>query len=211
MSSMPSLQSSPSIIADSVRRFVDATVSAIGLVALSPLFIIIAVWIKWDSPGPVLYRATRVGRDGMPFHLYKFRSMVVNADKRGPAITSAGDSRVTRSGRFLRRTKLDELPQLINVIKGDMSIVGPRPEDPRYVALYSQEQRRILSVRPGITSAASLSYRHEEQLLTGDDWETLYRNQVMPDKLAIDLAYLERRTLVGDLKLIVQTIAAVFD
>ena len=125
-----------------------------------------------------------------PFRLYKFRRMVSDADKQGPGITATGDSRITRVGRFLRRTKIDELPQLINVLSGDMSLVGPRPEDPRYVTLYTPEQRRVLAVRPGITSAASLAYRHEEQLLAGADWETVYREEVLPAKLAIDLEYL---------------------
>jgi len=134
--------------------------------------------------------------------------MVADADKRGPGITATGDSRVTPVGRFLRRTKIDELPQLINVLRGDMSLVGPRPEDPRYVARYTPEQRRVLAVRPGITSAASLTYRHEEQLLSGEDWETVYRTQVMPEKLAIDLAYLQRRTLWSDLVLVFRTVVA---
>ena len=136
--------------------------------------------------------------------------MIVDADRRGPGITAAGDRRVTRIGAFLRRTKLDELPQLINVLRGEMSLVGPRPEDPRYVALYTEEQRQILRVRPGITSAASLAYRHEEQLLSGSDWETQYRQQVMPAKLALDLEYLSRRTMASDLVLIWRTVLAIF-
>jgi lipopolysaccharide/colanic/teichoic acid biosynthesis glycosyltransferase len=155
-----------------------------------------------DSAGPIFYRAQRVGKDGVLFYLYKFRSMTAGADKQGPGITAAGDSRVTRVGRFLRRTKLDELPQLINVLKGEMSLVGPRPEDPRYVALYTPEQRPVLAARPGITSAASLQYRHEEQLLSGADWETVYRQEVMPAKINIDLAYWQKRTVWSDLRLI---------
>lgn len=197
--------------ADRVRRWLDVAASLVGLAVLSPLFIGIGLWIKIDSPGPVFYRATRVGKDGQLFRLYKFRSMVAGADKQGPGITATGDARVTRAGRFLRRSKLDELPQLINVLKGEMSLVGPRPEDSRYVALYTPQQRRVLAVRPGITSAASLVYRHEEQLLAGEDWETLYHEQVLPAKLTVDLAYLERRTLASDIKLILQTIVAVFD
>ena len=197
--------------ADRIRRLLDIAASAAGLAVLSPLLLLVSLGIKLDSPGPVFYRATRVGRNGELLRLYKFRSMAAGADQQGPGITAAGDARVTRAGRFLRRTKLDELPQLINVLQGEMSLVGPRPEDPRYVALYTPEQRRVLAVRPGITSAASLAYRHEEQLLSGEDWETVYRSQVMPEKLAIDLAYLQRRTLGSDLKLILRTIAAVFD
>jgi lipopolysaccharide/colanic/teichoic acid biosynthesis glycosyltransferase len=149
-----------------------------------------------------------VGKNGELFRPFKFRSMAVGADQQGPGITAAGDARVTRAGRFLRRTKLDELPQLINVLRGDMSLVRPRPEDPRYVALYTPEQRRVLAVRPGITSAASLAYRHEEQLLAGADWETVYREQVLPAKLAIDLDYLARRSLWSDLGLIVRTVGS---
>jgi lipopolysaccharide/colanic/teichoic acid biosynthesis glycosyltransferase len=197
--------------ADQLRRTLDFVASWAGLVVLSPLFLLLGVWIKLDSPGPVFYRATRVGKNGQLFRLYKFRSMVAGADRHGPGITASGDTRITAAGRFLRRSKLDELPQLINVLKGDMSLVGPRPEDPRYVALYTDVQRQVLRVRPGITSAASLAYRHEEQLLAGADWETVYREQVLPAKLAIDLDYLARRTLISDLKLIMQTIAAVFD
>lgn len=193
------------------RRLLDVVAAAAGLALLSPLFLAIAAAIKLDSPGPVFYRARRVGRYGQEFRLYKFRSMVADADRRGPGITAAGDRRVTRVGRFLRRTKLDELPQLINVLKGEMSLVGPRPEDPRYVALYTPEQRRVLEARPGITSAASLAFRHEEQLLSGPDWEQVYRTQVMPAKLALDLDYLDRRTLASDLALIWRTILAMFD
>lgn len=190
------------------QRFMTIVIAAFGLLCLSPLFLLIALLIVLDSSGPIFYRARRVGKGGRIFHLLKFRSMVVNADRQGPGITSASDQRVTRMGRFLRRTKLDELPQLLNVLRGDMNFVGPRPEDPRYVALYTAEQQQILAVRPGITSAASLAFRHEEQLLTGQDWETIYRTQVMPDKLAIDLAYLQQRTLFSDLRLITRTITA---
>ena len=171
-------------------RIFDLLAAFGGLLFLSPLFVLVAFAIKLDSRGPIFYRARRIGKDGIPFPLYKFRRMVSDADKQGPGITATGDSRITRVGRFLRRTKIDELPQLINVLSGDMSLVGPRPEDPRYVTLYTPEQRRVLAVRPGITSAASLAYRHEEQLLAGADWETVYREEVLPAKLAIDLEYL---------------------
>lgn len=194
--------------ADGVRRWLDITAAATGLVVLSPLCLFIAVLIKRDSPGPVFYRAQRVGKDGHEFRLYKFRSMVAGADRQGPGITAAGDSRVTQVGRFLRRTKLDELPQLINVLTGDMSLVGPRPEDPRYVALYTDEQRQVLAVRPGITSAASLTYRDESALLSGKDWERRYIHEIMPHKVAIELDYLGRRTLTSDLNLIMRTVLA---
>lgn len=191
-------------------RVIDFLAALVGLVVLSPLFLVLALLIKLDSQGPVFYRARRVGRHGVPFALYKFRSMVAGADRQGPGITTAGDSRVTRVGRFLRGTKLDELPQLINVLKGEMALVGPRPEDPRYVALYTPEQWAVLAYRPGITSAASLQYRREESLLSGTDWETVYREEVMPAKLAIDLAYLQKRTVWSDLRLVMHTILAVF-
>ncbi|MGB0383214.1 MAG: sugar transferase [Ardenticatenaceae bacterium] len=192
------------------KRLFDLTVATLGLGLLSFFLALIALAIKLYDGGPIFYRAKRVGKNGQIFGLYKFRTMVVNADKLGPGITANGDRRITPLGRFLRRTKLDELPQLLNVVRGQMSLVGPRPEDPRYVALYTPEQRQVLSVRPGITSAASLTYRHEEQLLDGEDWQTTYRNKVMPAKLAIDLAYLECRTFWSDLELIMRTVGAMF-
>lgn len=208
MLSKPLSQLSSSAVDEIARRIVDLCIAAIGLILLSPLFVVLAIWIKVDSIGPVFYLARRVGRYGQPFLLYKFRSMVSDADKKGPGITTASDSRVTNVGRFLRRTKLDELPQLINVLSGEMSLVGPRPEDPRYVALYTSAQRRILDHRPGITSAASLTYRREEELLAGDNWELVYRNEVMPAKIQIDLDYFARRSLVSDLSLILRTVLA---
>lgn len=193
-----------------VKRLFDFVVALVGLIVLAPLFVLIAVVIKLDSPGPVFFRGPRVGRHGRPFGLYKFRSMVANAAQRGPGITASGDPRVTRVGRILRRTKLDELPQLINVVRGEMSLVGPRPEDPRYVALYTPEQREILRVRPGITSMASIQYRHEEVVLSQGDWHEVYINKVMPEKLAIDLAYLEKQSFWRDIGVLFSTLLAVF-
>jgi lipopolysaccharide/colanic/teichoic acid biosynthesis glycosyltransferase len=194
---------------DSVlKQTFDTTMAALGLLALLPLFVVVAVLIKLEDGGPVFYKAKRVGLNGKLFPLYKFRSMRVDADRMGPGITTSGDPRITRIGAWVRRTKVDELPQLLNVIAGDMSLVGPRPEDPRYVALYTPEQRQILQVRPGITSAASLAYRHEEQMLSGPNWQDTYINEVMPAKLAIDLEYLARRNLLTDLTLILRTIGA---
>jgi lipopolysaccharide/colanic/teichoic acid biosynthesis glycosyltransferase len=199
----------PARFHDSVlKQSFDVAASAAGLIVLSPLFIAISLAVRLNDGGPVFYRARRVGRGGRLFRLYKFRTMRIDADKQGPGITASGDTRITRIGRWLRRTKLDELPQLLNVLLGDMSLVGPRPEDPRYVVLYTPEQRQVLSVRPGITSAASLAYRNEEQLLTGPNWEQVYREEVMPAKLAIDLEYLAQRTLLTDIKLILRTIGA---
>ncbi len=189
-----------------MARWLDMLVSLTGLLVLGPLFLLLAALIKLDSPGPVFYRAERVGKGAQTFRLIKFRTMVSDAERQGPSITTAGDKRVTPVGRLLRRTKLDELPQLVNVLKGDMSLVGPRPEDPRYVALYTPEQRRVLAVRPGITSPASLRYRHEEQVLSGPDWEQVYVGQVMPHKVQLELDYLERRTLWSDLRVLFSTL-----
>ncbi len=192
------------------KRIFDIVVSTAALILLSPLLFIVAILIKLTSPGPIFYRATRVGKDSTQFTLIKFRSMVINADRLGPGITGASDGRITSIGRLLRRAKIDELPQLINVLKGDMSIVGPRPEDPRYVALYTDEQRHVLNVRPGITSPASVTYRHEEQLLVGEDWEQIYITEVMPAKLQLDLAYARHSGLWQDLKIILRTLTALF-
>jgi lipopolysaccharide/colanic/teichoic acid biosynthesis glycosyltransferase len=189
-----------------LKRTFDVVASAIGLVVLSPVLLTLALLVQLSSPGLVFYRATRVGRYGQTFKLFKFRSMVVNADQIGPAVTGAGDPRVTPVGRFLRRTKLDELPQLINVLRGEMSLVGPRPEDPRYVALYSDEQREILNVRPGITSLASVRYRNEEAALAGADWEQHYIEHILPDKLAVDFEYARSATLWTDVRVIFGTL-----
>lgn len=191
-------------------RLVDLFGSLIGLILLSPLFLLLAVLIRADSAGPVFFQAERVGQGGKLFRLFKFRSMVWGAARLGPGITTADDKRITRVGRLLRKSKMDELPQLFNVLKGEMSLVGPRPEDPRYVALYTPEQRRILQVRPGITSPASIRYRHEEQLLTGPNWEQVYVEQVMPRKLQIELDYAERRTCSSDLNVMLETVLAIF-
>jgi lipopolysaccharide/colanic/teichoic acid biosynthesis glycosyltransferase len=189
-------------------RLLDLFASVTGLALLSPLLVLIAIAIKLDSPGSVFFRGQRVGRGGRLFKIYKFRSMVADAAQKGPGITTAGDPRITRVGEVLRRTKLDELPQLINVVRGEMSLVGPRPEDLRYVPLYTPEQRRVLSVRPGMTSPASLRFRHEEKLLQGGDWERAYLSEVLPAKLQIELEYLERRSVWTDLRVIVQTVLA---
>jgi len=193
-----------------MNRLFEIFVSAVGLVILSPVILVAAVAVKISSPGPVIHRASRAGREGRSFILYKFRTMVVDADQHGPGITSAQDQRITRVGRWLRKTKIDELPQLFNVLKGDMSLVGPRPEDPRYVDLYTPEQRRVLDVRPGITSLASVRYSREEELLTGADWENTYIKTVMPDKLSIELEYLAHRSFWRDLKILWKTARCLF-
>jgi FlaA1/EpsC-like NDP-sugar epimerase/lipopolysaccharide/colanic/teichoic acid biosynthesis glycosyltransferase len=204
--SVPKQDISIHIRTSPLSRGLDLIASGLGLLLLSPVFLIVGLVIKLTSAGPVFYKAERVGQGGRLFKLYKFRSMYLNADRNGPGITTKDDPRITPAGRFLRRTKLDELPQLINVFRGEMSLVGPRPEDPRYVALYTPRQRRLLAARPGMTSPASLHYREEETLLSGDNWEAIYREQVLPSKLALDLAYLQQRTLWTDLVLILQTI-----
>jgi lipopolysaccharide/colanic/teichoic acid biosynthesis glycosyltransferase len=202
-------ESSTQIRTPLFSRGLDIIIAGLGLVLLAPVFIVVAILVKVSSAGPVLYPASRVGRHGYPFKLYKFRSMYLNADGNGPGITLQNDPRISPLGRFLRRTKLDELPQLINVLLGDMSMVGPRPEDPRYVALYTSTQRQVLAAKPGITSPASLDYYDEETLLTGENWETIYCNKILPRKLSLDLAYLQRRTLWSDLILILRTLTTV--
>jgi lipopolysaccharide/colanic/teichoic acid biosynthesis glycosyltransferase len=193
------------------KRSLDLALSALGLVLASPLLLMTAVLVKVTSSGPVFYRHHRVGLNGLTFDVLKFRTMVRDADKAGPAITSATDGRITPVGRWLRRCKLDELPQLLNVLKGEMSFVGPRPEVPHYVESYSPLQRRVLSVRPGITDPASIAYRHEEEMLAdSDDLERYYREVVLPDKLNLNLAYLERISLLYDISLLLRTTSAIF-
>jgi lipopolysaccharide/colanic/teichoic acid biosynthesis glycosyltransferase len=192
------------------KRAFDILVSLVGLIVLSPVLLLLAIAVRATSPGPVFYRAARIGRGGVPFRLLKFRSMVIDADKIGPAVTGAADPRITPVGRLLRRTKLDELPQLWNVLVGEMSLVGPRPEAPKYVALYTPEQRAVLNVRPGITSPASVRYRNEEALLTGADWERKYVEEIMPAKLAVDLQYAAHPSLGRDIVILLQTAIALF-
>lgn len=199
-----------SVGAAAFKRSLDIVVSLLGLVLLAPVFLGLAIAIQRQDGGAVFYKATRSGKGGKPFKLYKFRTMVANADAIGPGITAGSDPRITPLGNLLRSTKLDELPQLLNVLKGDLSLVGPRPEDPRYVAMYNANQRKVLSVRPGMTSAASLGYHHEQQLLSGQNWERAYIEEVMPAKLAIDLQYLARHTVWSDIGIILRTAGAMF-
>lgn len=178
-----------------------------GLLVLAPVFAAVAMAITVTSPGPVFFRQVRVGRAGEPFRIYKFRTMRLDAEAVGGQLTVSGDPRVTRVGVYLRASKIDELPQLINVLLGDMSLVGPRPEVPRYVALYTPEQRRVLRVRPGITDPASILYRDEAAVLArADDPERAYIDEVLPHKLEINLAYLERRSLASDVGVILSTV-----
>ena len=170
------------------KRFFDVAVAAVLLLVLWPVLAIIACLIWSNEPGPIFYRGPRAGRDGRPFAVFKLRTMTLAPQARRE-ITVSNDPRVTPIGRVLRATKLDELPQLINVVRGEMSLVGPRPESLHYVARYTDEQRQVLSVRPGITGAAQIYFPHEEGLLDGPDPETLYITRVMPAKLEIDLEY----------------------
>jgi lipopolysaccharide/colanic/teichoic acid biosynthesis glycosyltransferase len=194
------------------KRCFDVLLAGLGLLVLSPLLLALAAWIKLDSPGPVFYRQVRVGRGGRPFRIHKLRTMADGPGSAGPEITVGADRRITRAGRVLRHYKLDELVQLIDVLKGDMSLVGPRPEVPRYVALYPADLRdRVLSVRPGITDPASLEYRDEAAVLAAAaDPEAEYVNVVMPAKLALAVRYVEQASLATDLRLIGRTLRLVF-
>jgi lipopolysaccharide/colanic/teichoic acid biosynthesis glycosyltransferase len=188
------------------RRLTDIVLALVGLAVLAPLLVAIAAAVRLRDGAPVIYRARRVGLHGREFQLYKFRTMVPAG---GSSVTVWADPRVTPLGRRLRRLKLDELPQLFNVLRGEMTMVGPRPEDPSYVALYTDEQRRVLSVKPGITGVAALEYADEESLLRGEDWEATYRLTIMPAKLQLELDYLARRTTRTDAGLILRTAAVV--
>ena len=193
-----------------MKRIFDVTASGLGLLLLSPLFLIVSIWIRLDSPGPVFYRQTRVGRYNKDFRLLKFRSMRIGSDKKGLITVGGRDPRVTRSGYWIRKYKLDELPQLINVFKGDMSLVGPRPEVRKYVDLYTTEQLHVLDVRPGITDMASIRYRNENELLEqAADPEQFYRDTVMQDKLRINLEYISDHSFFKDIKIILMTFKAV--
>lgn len=193
-----------------LKRAMDIVISGGALAVLWPVLLLIAVAIKIDDPGPVFYRQVRVGKDGREFRIFKFRTMVVDADKKGLQITVGRDNRITRMGRLLRKTKLDELAQLINVFVGEMSFVGPRPEVPKYVNLYTPYQRQVLLVRPGITDYASIAYRNENDMLEGaEDPEKMYIDVIMPDKIELNMKYLHEISPLADIRLIFSTIAAV--
>lgn len=192
------------------KRAFDLVTALAGVLLLSPLLLLIALWVKWDSPGPVLYRQQRVGRGGALFSIYKFRTMHQRPDG-GPELTVGADPRITRAGTLLRRYKLDELPQLFNVINGSMSLVGPRPEVPRYVAHYPEPVRQIvLSVAPGITDWASIMYKDENAVLArAGDPERAYIDTVLPAKLQYYVRYVRERTFWTDVRIIVRTLAAI--
>ena len=189
-----------------MKRLFDILLSGIGLLIISPVFLIVAIWIKLDSPGPIFYRQVRVGRYNKDFRIFKFRSMRIGSDK-GSLVTIGGrDPRITRSGYFIRKFKIDELPQLINVLVGDMSLVGPRPEVRHYVNYWTEEQMHVLDVRPGITDPASIKFRNENELLAqAEDPEKYYIEVIMQEKIKLYLDYVKKNSLCYDIKLIFQT------
>jgi len=194
-----------------LKRGFDIIFSLLGLIVLLPAFLVIATAIKLDSNGPVFFRQVRVGKNGKEFKILKFRTMVVDAEKKGLQITVDKDSRITKVGRFLRKYKLDEFPQLINVLVGDMSFVGPRPEVPKYVALYNDEQKIVLKVKPGITDIASIEYKDENTLLNqNDNPEKTYIEEIMPAKLKLNIDYIKSISIIYDIKLILKTMFVIF-
>jgi lipopolysaccharide/colanic/teichoic acid biosynthesis glycosyltransferase len=195
-----------------LKRVFDLLVSLLVILIALPLWLAVAIAIKLDAPGPVFHRGQRVGKDGKIFSTYKFRTMVLEAWNCGPGITRDADPRITRVGRVLRKFKIDEMPQLINVLKGEMSIMGPRPEDPRYVAYYPEEYEQILKVRPGMASLAFIKYRHEEELLasTEDSVEQVYLGRILPDKLRMDIEYVGNQSFTGDLSIFATAALSLF-
>jgi len=191
-----------------LKRLFDILASSTALILLFPVLLIIGLAVAIGSPGGAFFRQLRVGKDGREFRLLKFRTMRPGSEAGGQITVGERDPRITGVGHFLRRTKLDELPQLINILNGDMSVVGPRPEVPRYVALYSTAQRKVLSVRPGLTSLASIAYINENEVLgRSSDPERTYTEEVLPAKLALDLKYVKERSLLLDLRIIAGTAA----
>jgi len=191
-----------------MKRLFDFIASFYGLILLSPIFVLAALWIKIDSRGPIFFRQERVGFQGIPFRIHKFRTMILDAEKKGKQITVGADSRITTVGNFLRKYKLDELPQLIDVLVGDMSLVGPRPEVPKYIDCYSDDEKHdVLSVKPGITDNASIEFRDENELLASSkDPEAAYINEVLPKKIALYRKYVRERSFFGDVAIIFKTI-----
>lgn len=195
-----------------MKRLFDILSSAIALILLSPILIVLAVAIMIDSKGGVFYKQKRIGKNGKAFMLYKFRSMRSGADRKGLITVGSNDNRTTKVGRFIRKYKLDELPQLINILKNEMSVVGPRPEVEKYVQLYTAEQRKVLSVKPGLTDLASLAYINENEILgQAKDPEKTYVEQIMPAKLRLNLEYIEKQSFWFDLKIIAKTLMRIVD
>lgn len=193
-----------------LKRSFDIVASLLGLIILLPVFVVLAIVLKWESSGPTFYRGLRAGRYGKAFRIFKFRTMVVDADKIGGPSSSADDPRITRAGNFLRRYKLDELPQLINVLAGEMSLVGPRPEVVQEVLLYTKEEKRLLEVRPGITDWASIKFRNEGEILRGSaDPHAAYREKIRPEKIRLGLEYVDRRSFLTDCQIIASTLKAI--
>ncbi len=195
-----------------MKRVFDIVLSAMGLVAVSPLMAVLAVVIKLDSKGPVLYRGLRAGLWGRPFLILKLRTMVENAEQLGGAETSSDDARITGIGKFLRQYKLDEFPQLINVLKGEMSLVGPRPEVMDEVSCYTRQEQKVLQVRPGITDWASLKFHHEGEILRGcSDPHRAYHEKIRPEKIRLQLQYVQSHSLLTDIWIICRTFRAIFE
>jgi len=193
-----------------MKRLFDVLLSLCGLLIIAPLLAVLGLWIIFDSAGPIFYRGVRAGRLGRPFHLYKLRTMVPDADQIGGAETPANDPRITRAGHFLRRYKFDELPQLINVLKGEMSFVGPRPEVMEEVILYTRKERRLLLLRPGITDWASIKFRDEDEILRGSaDPHRAYHELIRPEKVRLGLEYVDHHPFIGDLHILFLTFLAV--
>lgn len=195
-----------------MKRLFDLVFASLGLILFSPLFLILALAIKLESAGPVFYRGARVGRGGKPFRIFKFRSMVADAERQGAASTHAQDRRVTRCGRLVRRFKLDEIAQLINVLRGEMSLVGPRPEVQKFVDLYTDEEKIILSVRPGITDWSSIKFHNEGEIIAASgiaDADEAYARLIRPEKLRLQMKYVREQTIVIDIKILVCTILTV--
>ncbi len=193
-----------------IKRFIDIILSLTGLIIFAPFFLVIAVLIKKEDGGSVFFRQVRVGQNGRPFKIYKFRTMVENAERLGAKVTKEDDPRITEIGKFLRKYKIDELPQLINVLKGEMSLVGPRPEVPKYVELFKEDYKEILKVKPGITDYASLEYKDENKLLKGaENPEEIYIKEILPVKIKYYKRYIKDISFITDIKLIIKTIMGI--
>jgi len=192
-----------------MKRLFDIISSLVGLIIISPIFPVVPILIKLDSKGPVFFKQWRIGKDGKQFKIYKFRTMVQEADEVGSLITAGNDQRITKIGKLLRRYEIDELPTLMNVLKGDMSIVGPRPEVPKYLHHYDRKYREILSVRPGITDLGTLSFRDEARYLNAQNYEDIYEKKLLPQKLDLYLEYVHHKSFMFDLRIILRTVALI--
>lgn len=192
-----------------IKWVFDTVISGVLLFVLSPLLLAVAALVKLDSSGPVLFRQPRLGKSGRLFEVLKFRTMVAHGGENGPSVTGSSDPRVTRIGRILRRYDLDELPTLFNVFKGEMSLVGPRPEVPKFLPYYTEEQRRVFAVKPGLTDLATLAFRHEAVSLAGEDLEQTYIREILPRKLALSLQYIGEQNFFCDLGIIFRTVATI--